>query len=448
MQRRSSDDQITRSTNRRDALRWLVSGGVGLVVGCSGREQSDGESQTSSPRRDVPLRVALVGTDAESEAMRLSWSMTMEQPLDIQILPPLRSGSGATAEIANKVANVDVAVFPQYALGQIVRSDATVRFNDTTLESYDEQFGPQPPAVQNGLGAFGGKTYGVPLGAKLFSVLSIDSEPSLKSWDEYHQWVQQLGGKVAEPMSEGWAASSFLNRCASTLSRGWLFNRKTMKSELIQDGYVAVLDQFAKTAKLYASEPLGPSDIWKRLREGTLRGGVGFEVPHQTSDNDAESSEQFEVAVTNCPLESEVDRLYFDVSMPLAAVSQGCRQTDAAKQFIGWLAAGETSNNLRRTLPLGSKTRQRSDESGSQPTPYAKWLSQRLETRRIVPPMALPGADRYFLALDRRVRECLSGASKASDALRAAHDDWESITDGLGRDQQGVDWRKGMGFGA
>ena len=278
--------------------------------------------------------------------------------------------------------------------------------------------------------------------------MSIDSEPSLKSWDEYHQWVQQLDGKVAEPMSEGWAASSFLNRCASTLSRGWLFNRKTMKSELIQDGYVAVLDQFAKTAKLYASEPLGPSGIWKRLREGTLRGGIGFEVPHQTSDSDAESSEQFEVAVTNCPLESEVDRLYFDVSMPLAAVSQGCRQTDAAKQFIGWLAGGETSNNLRSTLLLGSKTRRRSDESGSQPTPYAKWLSQRLETRRIVPPMALPGADRYFLALDRRVRECLGGASKASDALRAAHDDWESITDEIGRDQQGVDWRKGMGFGA
>lgn len=444
------DSPSSPKKSRREALTWLTLAGVAGMAGCSGADQANEENPAPSPRIDIPLRIVLVGTEPEAETLRRSWSMTMEQPLEIEVIPPLRLGSGSTDSIVKQVADADAAIFPQYAIGAIDRAEAAVRFTDATLKDYDEQFGTPPPAVMNGLGNFGGEVLGVPLGAKLFSVLSIDSEPSLGTWAEFHQWVQELDGKVAEPTSEGWAASSFLNRCATTLSRGWLFDRKSLKPELTDERYINVLVQFAETAKLFKSEALSPAEIWKALRSGELRGGIGFEVSpaEGTAAGDDEGSEMFELTVSDCPLECESERLYFDFASPLAAVSHGCRQTTAAKQFIGWLAGGETASRTRKTLSLGSKTRKSPGTESSQPSPYAKWLSQRLEARRIVPPLALLSADRYYRSLDKRVRQCLAGESSATAALQAAHDDWESITDDVGRQQQTVVWRKGLGFGA
>ncbi|MEO1528262.1 MAG: hypothetical protein AAFX06_22805 [Planctomycetota bacterium] len=447
MQRRHPTNRSAAASDptRREAIGWFTAASLGLVAGCSRGENTDESSQSVAPARDVPLRVALVGTEGDAEAIRLAWSMRMEQPLDIQILRSLRDGEGATEKIAAAIAETDVAIFPQYALGDIVRSEATVRFSEPTLANYDEQYGAPPPAVRNGMGSYGGAIYGVPLGATLFAVLCIEAEPSLNSWGDYHRWVEQLDGKVAEPTSEGWAASSFLNRCATTLQRGWLFDRKSMSPELADDRYVQVLDQFSKTASLYVGAPSDPTAIWKALQSGELRGGIGFETSVTGPDP---STEQFEITVVSCPTESETERLYFDIAMPLAAVSQGCRQTDAAKQFIGWFAGDVSATNLRKQIELGSDTRQPSEASVEQPTPYAKWLTQQLETRRTVPPLALPGSERYYRALDRRVRECLGGKSSAADSLWAASDDWEAITREMGRDQQGVSWRKAMGFGA
>ena len=128
MQRGSSNDQRKRfEPTRREVLAWLSAGGAALVTGCSGSEQTtEDDVNQASPRRDVPLRVGLVGTEAEAEAMRVAWSMSMEQPLDIQVLATLRDGAGDTAQIASRVAELDVAVFPQYAIGEIERSEGDV----------------------------------------------------------------------------------------------------------------------------------------------------------------------------------------------------------------------------------------------------------------------------------------------------------------------------------
>ncbi|MEL6106715.1 MAG: hypothetical protein AAFU85_11780 [Planctomycetota bacterium] len=440
----------TLKNTRREALTWLTMASVAGMTGCSGTDQATDERPTRSPRIDVPLRIVLVGTELEAETLRRAWSMTMEQPLKIDVLSPLRLGSGETETIADHIADADAAILPQYAIGQVDRDEAIVRFTDATLQDYDEQFGAVPPAVKNGLGNYGGETLGIPLGAKLFSVLSIDSEPACATWAEYHDWVKDLGGRVAEPTSEGWAASSFLNRCATTVRRGWLFDRKSLKPELTEEDYVAVLAQFADTAKVSKSADLDPPAIWSAVRGGELRGGIGFEVTpiENPTAEETDNAETFELTVSDCPLECEIERLYFDFAAPLAAVSQGCRQTDAAKQFLGWLAGGETAAGIRNAMSLGSNTRQAPGADSSQPSPYMKWLSQRLEARRVVPPLALPNAHRYYRALDKRVRQCLAGERDPADALRAAHDDWESITEELGREQQAVAWRKGLGFGA
>lgn len=83
-------------------------------------------------------------------------------------------------------------------------------------------------------------------------------------------------------------------------------------------------------------------------------------------------------------------------------------------------------------------------QSGS----YARWLADRLTTRQVVPSLILPGAQRYYQALDEQIIKCIAGERSADEALADAAKQWDSITDEIGRDQQTVAWKRSLGFGA
>ncbi|HEY8677347.1 MAG TPA: extracellular solute-binding protein [Candidatus Dormibacteraeota bacterium] len=52
------------------------------------------------------------------------------------------------------------------------------------------------------------------------------------------------------------------------------------------------------------------------------------------------------------------------------------------------------------------------------------------------PELSIPGAPRYIDILDLKVNEALSGSSSPAQALKAASDEWDSITTSLGKDDQ------------
>lgn len=437
--------------DRRSAISVMA---ASMIVGCGDRPSGESDQPAAPPRSDVPLRILLSGTDSDAEAIRLAWSMVMEQPLAIEVVDPTTNAADdPEASFASRMMLADVAVAPQAYLGEITRAGAAVDFNETLLDEYKQQYGNPFPAVQDGLGSYGGATWGIPVGAKLLAVIALDSQVQCDTWAAYHDWVKELDGKAAEPLADGWAASSFLNRCASTFSRSWLFNRTTMKPEIASQDYVDALEQFAATAKLYTSTAMTPGEIWHAMRRGELTGGIGYEVQGRSNVADAtdasqEDTEEFEVSVSSCPVETESDQLWFAPQTPLACLSTGCRQTDASKRFIGWLSGGERIAAVRQQTELFSATRSKGvNESAQSVSPYTHWLTERLQTRLIAKGLMLPEARQYHDALDKQVLRCLSGEQSAADALADAAAEWDAITDKIGRDRQTIEWKKTLGFG-
>ncbi|MCO8125310.1 hypothetical protein NHH03_26465 [Stieleria sp. TO1_6] len=454
---------------RREAMARIAQAAIAtpLLVGCSRSQPSAGDSSekpATTTRRDVPLRIALAGTAADADSIRSGWSMASQQPLKIELIeiqPDTYSAAG-DADLAERLSAADVVIYPQYLLGQLERSRSSVSFHDDTLQDYQDRYGKPLPAVMNGLGAYGGATWGVAIGAKLFALLSLDPEAQCQTWVEYHDWVERLDGKAAEPTAPGWAATSFLNRCASSVDHGWLFDRNTLAPQWSDPDFAAVLKQFADTVGLYQQPSLTPQSIWQGLRRGDLQGGIGYEVAddvNATDNDDAsdDSQEVFDVSVSDCPQETDVDRLCFSPWTPLASISSGCRQTDASRDFIGWLCGGERMEMVRGQTALYSPTRTpaASDFGAAaggtaerSATPYVRWLSNRLQTRQVATPLLLPAASRYYQSLDQHVIACLSGDATATDALAAVNADWQTISDQVGREQQIVAWRKTLGFGS
>ncbi|WP_182866144.1 hypothetical protein [Stieleria mannarensis] len=441
--------------DRRTAVSILA---ASMIAGCGDSGSDDaGSGRDAAPaaRTDVPLRILLVGDASVAESIQLAWSMTHEHPLEIEVFDP--AGESPAVRFTRQMLLSDVAITPHSYLGEIHAEDAAVRFSAELLKEYQKEYGKPLPAVINSLGDYGGSTWGVAVGAKMLARLAIDSQSQCETWSEYHDWVKGLDGKAAEPLAPGWAASSFLNRCASTFTRRWLFNRTTMKPEIDSEDYVAALEQLAATAGLYASSAMTPGQIWQAIAGGELVGGIGYEAPAVASepateeaptDEPPQEREEFDISVFDCPQETETDQLWLGPQTPLACLSSGCRQTNASKQFIGWLSGGQRISTVRQQSELFSQTRTSPEnESMQSGSAYVRWLVERLQTLQVAPGLVLPGADRYYQVLDRQVRRCLAGEQSAAEALAEAATQWDAITDEIGRIQQSVAWKRTLGFG-
>lgn len=445
-----------RIADRRTALLSLFA--TAVMVGC-GKEKSGTPDQTAKPRSDVPLRIVLAGSETDAESIRLAWSMTAEQPLQIETVDI------AQPDFSDLIMRADVAILPQQALGGIVHDGAATTLVEALLEKYDQQYGKPYPAVEESLGRYGGETWGLGVGAKVFALLATDSQLQCETWADYHDWVKQLGGKAAEPLAKGWAATSFLNRCALTFSRRWLFNRMTMQPEITGSDYVDALEQMRATASLYTTPAKNPTQIWRGMVRGELQGAIGYEVPIALSladdspvdpspdalesDRIGNDTDQFDVSVFDCPMETEINRLWFGPHTPFVCISSGCRQTDVSKQFVGWLSGGERISSVREQTDRFSQTRaSMGNDGGQSESAYSRWLAGRLQTRQIVPGLILPSAQQYHDALDQQVIACLSGKRSAAEAMAAAAEAWEAITEKVGRQKQTAAWKRTLGFGA
>jgi hypothetical protein len=159
-----------------------------------------------------------------------------------------------------------------------------------------------------------------------------------------------------------------------------------------------------------------------------------------------------------------------DPEAPLGVISGSCRQTAAAKRFLGWLAGGDGSELVRGALPGMTVCRKDTDEgpaSGATSAPFAapggplpagrqggsaagplydNYLKMRLRSSQVRPTLRLLGYDRYLAALDRAVIDCLDGKVTAAEGLAQASAAWEELTKGYGREEQAKVWRYSQGL--
>jgi multiple sugar transport system substrate-binding protein len=134
------------------------------------------------------------------------------------------------------------------------------------------------------------------------------------------------------------------------------------------------------------------------------------------------------------------------VSGRVAAVSSDSRRLRTALRMIAWLMTAEAN---REFTPHYSDLLFTQSSQLSDPYPWVREelpreaASQMAEVLRdyhaqamFVPNLRIPGRDQYRRALAEAVESAVNGSATAQDALTAAAERWEEITEQLGRETQ------------
>lgn len=421
----------------------LVASASAVLVtqGCSEKKS---ETQVEKPvRRDVPLRVALVGSDDDAERLQQSWAAVVEQPLDCSVLPLDRADTSKwAAELPKLISKNDVAIMPQMAIADSASDDALLAFRDQDFANLETDLGVLRPACRS-QALYAGELVATPLGAKTPALVTSEESDPIKTWAEYDSWVESINGEAAEPLADGWVATMFLWRAASSVDASWLFSREAMAPELDSQPYVDVLTQMQKTASRYKGPRKDAATIWTELNAGKLRGGIAMEFPGEES--------VAQLTMSNLPGEQSATRLMLDPFSPVACITAACRQTDASKQFVAWLSGGEGSDSMRRQRPDFSSVRSAIVDADnmqqSQTSSYQQWLAGRLDTPITVSPLQLLSAADYYQALDEELIKVFNEQADPSEALKAAADRWRELTQKVGVKKQTRAWRRSQGLG-
>ena len=77
---------------------------------------------------------------------------------------------------------------------------------------------------------------------------------------------------------------------------------------------------------------------------------------------------------------------------------------------------------------------------------YLSVIREILSDPYCISDLKIPGRVEYYDKLDAHLAECLAGTMSPEDAMAAAKEDWEKITDSIGRDKQLKLYRASLGI--
>lgn len=449
---------------------WLISWlGVCGAIGCS-RLQTDSETNTdAATAANIPLRLAMVGTEAEAQALQRAWLAVSEQPLRVTALAdadtPHMADVFGDGEISKRH---DLLLFAARETGNLQVASQLRRVQiDSARSAADDamtEATPVPIALESGISQYAGQRIGVALGSAHPVLLRHDSASELggiPDWEAYGQAVAALpAGKSAEPLADGWAVWALLHRANGYSGSQWLFSGDLMRPLLPTAPYLRALQELQRDARRYPETRMTPSQVWQAAAAAELELAIAW--PQFTQDIVAQTS----VEVDMIPQASQVfqprdgswqtvdpqyrrDWVLLMGDEPIVSLARGCRQTAASEQFLRWLERGEAASALALVSP-------RFVGSHDMEVPYAatdktlqvydRLLRQALRSSFGRTVMRLPGARDYLAVLDREVVAVLAGDRTAEEALVAAAEQWEEITESLGRRQQATHWRLAQGM--
>ncbi len=436
--------QLSAVFNRRRLLVGSTALAVGAATGC--RQEPETSVVRNEERRDVPLRIAMIGSDEDAEAIRRGWSAVTDQPLSIQPIGLNRAEAGALFDAVHDAAKKsDLVMYPLALVAQLTGEEAIVSISKDDFEQIEESAGKLLPSPGNGVARYAGEYFAMPLGAAIPALLSAEEIGDVNSWEDYDRLVaQQWGSMAAEPSTPGWVGVMFLRRAAEIPS--WLFRREDLQPVVDTEPYFEALQLMARTYSRYKSKPRTPNQIWDGIQAGELKGGIGFPV--------GQNSSEVEVYVNNAPGMDESSKLLLDPFALVISLSSSCRQSVVAKRFIRWISGGEASESVRRNVSGMTVVRRspatsvQGDSAGGVKNRYDDWLASRLQTPVTLPTLQILNAGEYYHALDQQVLRCLQGKATAQEALGEVARQWQSITERVGTEKQLRAWRRAQGMRA
>jgi multiple sugar transport system substrate-binding protein len=232
--------------------------------------------------------------------------------------------------------------------------------------------------------------------------------------------------------------------------------------------------------KNYPGRLLTPAEVWERLNAGELKLGIGWPtaiVASNVGSTSIPDTEAIELAMRPYPLADEIylegwrvagespDASLLSPTGLTVGIAAACRQTGVARTFVSWLVSREGHQAMRglddsvlpNRLPQADVTSSEPamvlnsgvSNSGSAEqlrVRYDDYLRSQLSTSIIRPTLRIAGAAEYLRILNEAVLVSLSGEQSAQQSLSAAAEQWNALSDRLGRQTQLNAWRQSQGM--
>ncbi|QDS93277.1 hypothetical protein FF011L_20390 [Roseimaritima multifibrata] len=442
--------------------------GVGCLVGCSQPEPA--VEPSTATVSEVPLRILYVGQPEEAKIIERSWSLISDQVLAFTVVPP----ENAVEDLVKQAGRHDVIVYFSSDTGRLVDVQAIRRLRSSLFSPTGDSDGARIdffPALEFGAMRLGDEAYGVPLGAmqpilvhppalaESKTAESKPDEPSRWTWESYGRQIKNLEpGKAAEPLADGWAAQALLARANGYSDSSWMFMGE-LTPALATAPYLRALKELAAAAESYPEERLTPEQVWEGVQKGR------FDVAITWITNAEPLEQTVDVVLDRLPTTSEVyesskgewsprevdSRSEWVLLGPytrVGAIASGCRQTSLSERFLTWLAAGEGTAEIRRSIPSFTVTARNSNDLAGgagrlsgEGAEYESLLVTELQNTYVRPGFRLPGSQQYWEALDREVIAVLEKKKSPEEALVDASRAWDEISESLDISLQKKAWR-------
>ena len=458
-------------------------------VGCTPKKTDD-DSQTDngSPAKNYQVAVAMVGHSDLGPIIKKQWTSS-GHTIDLKVI----SEADLLDAQKSKLLDFDVVIFPPKMLGTLVSQDCLEPLSIDKLDGKQLRPGDILRIHRQDVVSYGGKTWGVSLGGPTFSLLyrrDVFEKAKLevpKTWEQYQQVVTKLSElsgklkddqgndlptKVIEPLADGWGSKLLLLRSASAMcQRGQMENIMKLddaKPLINAPPFVRSLNSIRESiGKNLADSECTPIEAFQKIATG--KAAMALAWPTSTVKMEEvsehlgvaalpESEELFDVIgmkwATRQNKDSRAVLVGFDGNM--ASMISRARHQEAAEYFLSWIAGPESASRIWSRSPHCSISR------GSQATKpyswcgenvpravgdgYSKVITESNSNGRVLHYLRLPGQAEYMKVLDRIVLEYVRDGKDAQDALDSAANEWEKITDQLGRDKQSKEYRRSSGL--
>ncbi len=455
-----------------------------LSIGCE--QKVPQRLNVTTPAQPVarvrPCNVLLIGLDSLAAPMKRQWAARHETPLTIT-----QVSKSEFEESKMQVANdINALVYPSDMMVELIDNKKIDPLESVFYDSDEfNKFSLLKHYRKTGI-RFDGKPFAAACGGPLFvqiyraDQLAAVGQSVPATWQQLIKTQKALASPEAEdsaatsiaiPLGESWAAASYLAVSSPYVrqfgSLSVLFDRKTMKPMLESAGFVRALDELKE---LIAANPqsleMDPAAVYAALRSGQAAIGLTWPQTDAASAGEAELVSQKvldELRVASVPGTDD----FFDSNdrrwirresgqsvtvnfhnMPGVMVSsrrsRGRKQ--AAEQFIAWLTEPGIGEILfgrdQRSGPFRA-THLAKLESWGDPQATTEFRESWSEVLRqahdqplimIFPKIAR--SSQYLDLLDKGIRKCLLEDLPSQDSLAEISQQWETLTESIGRQKQ------------
>ena len=403
--------------------------------------------------------------------------------------------------------NYDIIIFPAAYLADFASNEFLAPLDtfiaaDTRIDWLDIL-----PVYREKISTYAGTTYAVTMDgdshmfyyrrdaienpehqAKFKAEYGYDLAPP-KTWAEvrdvaefFNGWDWDGDGRIEYGVVEGMRKGAqgfwtFFSRSAAYSSipgqaQGLFFDPETMKPLINDPGHVRALEDWVEMIEfgvpgminmdngevrsVYAAGEAAMAIDWGDVGVisdtdpgSTVKGKVGYSIlPGTTSawDYVKESWVDFP-GVNHAP--------YLAFGGWIAGIDAKSDNVEAAYDFLSFLGSPENSYICVTTPETGFNPFRKSHFEKLagwygygfvNPEDYLGAIQATIAHSNVQPDIRIPGAFRYFEALDAQLAMALAGAKTAKQALDDAAEEWEAITEDLGKEIQLKNYRASLGL--